>query len=358
MSEFTQMSPPISQYLPVPPMRIGVVTINWSKFRRNSPRSHRRGSDGSPSWRFRDRGPTAVLFVLACFTTIGFWGPSCYAQVADETGIPAGPSGKLAEPSSLETAASTELVADEHLNLLWLIRQGGVIMVIIGLASIVALALIIELLIRIRASKILPRSMIDEISDLAERGQLLDPRRAYQICQNYPCAASRILRAALLKVGRPHQEIEQAIAETSQREADRMHQGVRWLNLLTAVTPLLGLLGTVWGMIRAFYDMTQLTAGQNKATFLAAGIYTALVTTLGGLAVAIPSAVAAHFFEGRILAYFHRVQEFLGSLIPQWESLEGKVRVTMDSLRASPGGNGDTVPHPVSVPVDDRATHP
>ena len=60
----------------------------------------------------------------------------------------------------------------------------------------------------------------------------------------------------------------------------------------------MGLLGTVWGMIRAFHDTAQLAPGQNKADYLAEGIYVALVTTLAGLAVAIPAAIFSHYFEG------------------------------------------------------------
>jgi biopolymer transport protein ExbB len=81
------------------------------------------------------------------------------------------------------------------------------------------------------------------------------------------------------------------------------------LNLGAGIAPLLGLLGTVWGLIRAFHDTTKLTAGQNRADFLAVGIYEALVTTLAGLMVAIPAAVASHYFEGRINRIFGDIEE-------------------------------------------------
>ena len=92
----------------------------------------------------------------------------------------------------------------------------------------------------------------------------------------------------LVKVGRPHSEVEHAVSEAAEREAERAYANVRWLNLCTAVTPLMGLLGTVWGMIVAFHQTTLLAPGQDRATQLAQGIYIALVTTLGGLMVAIP----------------------------------------------------------------------
>jgi biopolymer transport protein ExbB len=79
-------------------------------------------------------------------------------------------------------------------------------------------------------------------------------------------------------------------------------------------------------MIRAFHDTTKLAPGQNKADYLAAGIYVALVTTLAGLVVAIPAAIVAHYFEGRVQSLFHQIDELLFNLMPQIERYEGRVR--------------------------------
>ena len=86
--------------------------------------------------------------------------------------------------------------------------------------------------------------------------------------------------------------MESAVAEASQREATRLTQMVSWLSLAAAIAPLIGLLGTVWGITQAFYDTTQLAdlgAGQNRGVALANGIYVALVTTMVGLLIAIPA---------------------------------------------------------------------
>jgi biopolymer transport protein ExbB len=153
-----------------------------------------------------------------------------------------------------------------------------------------------------------------------------DPRVAYRLCQENPSAAAQVIHAMLLKVGRPHAEVEHAVAEASQREAERMYANVRWLTLAAAVAPLLGLLGTVQGMIQAFHDLTQLPPGLNKAEFLAEGIYIALVTTFAGLCVAIPAATAAHWLEGRVQTLFHEIDELLFNLLPAIERYEGRVR--------------------------------
>jgi biopolymer transport protein ExbB len=132
----------------------------------------------------------------------------------------------------------------------------------------------------------------------------------------------------LLKVGRPVSEIEHTIAETSQRESERLYFNVRWLNLSASVAPLLGLIGTIQGMILAFHGLTQLKAGESQMVVLASGIYTALVTTFAGLVVAIPAAMASQFFEGRLILFFHEVDELAFNLLPQVERYEGRVRFT------------------------------
>jgi biopolymer transport protein ExbB len=136
----------------------------------------------------------------------------------------------------------------------------------------------------------------------------------------------------LLKVGRPHSEVEHAVSQASDREATLLYGNVRWLTMSAAVGPLLGLLGTVQGMIMAFHVTATADPGQNKATMLATGIYIALVTTFAGLCVAIPAVVIAHGFEGRIQALFRDIDDLVGTLLPHVERFEGRLRPNAKSL--------------------------
>ncbi len=284
--------------------------------------------------------PLRILLVLVCLAVV-HESPALRAQEAE---APSGPSSDP-RPVTRDDIPQTSGTADTRgeLNLWWLLWQGGVIMIPIGLASLVTVALILERSIALRKERILPEELARELGRRVNSGRLLDPREAYRLCQEHPSPASRVLRAMLLNVGRPQSELVNTVQFACQREANRLHANVHWLNMITAVAPLLGLLGTVWGMILSFYELTQLTPDQNKATFLASGIYTALVTTLGGLTVAIPSAVAAHLFEGRIVGQLHRVEELADSLLPQWERFEGRLRVTL-----APSGSLE-VEEPASV---------
>ena len=255
---------------------------------------------------------------------------------------PTGPVSTPLSPEELEAVSNpsdgdSSVAQDDHshasdqadsLNLFQLILRGRWLMIPIGIMSFVVVAVTYDRFIALRQYRVFPTVLVDQLGQLGQEAGGFDPRKAYHICQRHPSAAATIVRTMLLKVGRPQSEIEHAVREASDREAERLYANVRWLNLAAAVTPLLGLLGTVWGMIQAFFDTTQLAPTQNKADFLAEGIYVALVTTLGGLSVAIPAAILAHYFEGRIQTVFHRIDEMLFNLLPQVERYEGRMRVT------------------------------
>ncbi|MCA9174563.1 MAG: MotA/TolQ/ExbB proton channel family protein [Planctomycetales bacterium] len=220
---------------------------------------------------------------------------------------------------------SSQTREDEGLNLFAIAWKSKWFMLPIFVMSVIVVAVTIERFISLREERVLPPELVGQLGKMGV-GRGFDPREAYRLCQQFPSAASIVIRTMLVKIGRPHTEVEKAVDDVSQREAQRLYANVRWLNLAAAVSPLMGLLGTVWGMIEAFHKTTKMVPGQNKANALAEGIYLALVTTLGGLTVAIPASILAHWFEGRIESLFHRIEELMFSLMPQIEKFEGKLR--------------------------------
>ena len=241
-----------------------------------------------------------------------------------------------------KTSSSAGVREKPQLNLFELVfKRGGSLVYVIAVMLVIVILFSIERGLALRKIKVIPDALVAQLGKLANEPGGFDPRKAYRICQNNPSAASRIIRAMLLKVGRPHAEVEHAVREASEREASDLYANVRWLNLAASVAPLLGLLGTVWGMIQAFFDLGYIGADQNKAEFLAKGIYVALVTTFAGLSVAIPAATVAHFFEGRIQALFRQIDELLFGLLPQVERYEGKIRVSRQHLSGDLGENSD-----------------
>lgn len=254
------------------------------------------------------------------------------AGVVDVGVVDAAALSDLTKPDA-ETAQNTNAVMQSGINFLSLLMSGGWMMIPIALMSVLVVTVTLERAFALRQGSIIPNRLVRGLQDLSAVDDRLDPVSAYKLCQRYPSAAASVIKTMLLKVGRPHSEIEHAVAEASQREADRLYANVRWLNMATAVTPLMGLLGTVWGMIEAFHATTQLVPGQDRAEQLAGGIYIALVTTLAGLMVAIPSAVFAHFYEGKITSTFRRLDELLFHFLAQIERFEGESRFDGEEVK-------------------------
>jgi biopolymer transport protein ExbB len=223
----------------------------------------------------------------------------------------------------------------ERVQTLWqLFLAGGLLMWPIVAMSLVVVTFGIERLVALRGGRFLPSGLRDGIATLVADG--FDPRKAYRLCKEFPSAAADVLKSMLEKVGRPVPELERAAEVAKDREASRLYANIRPISLAVTVTPLLGLLGTVQGMILAFYTTANLEAGANRASELASGIYVALITTFAGLCVAIPAAIIAHYLEGRILRGFRGVDDLVAAVLPQLERYENKGRLTPAQLAAQP----------------------
>lgn len=267
----------------------------------------------------------------------------------------AAPTSPQAGEANLED--SPAIAQKKGINFLSLLTQGGWFMFPLLLLSLAVVTIAIERFLALRREKIFPPEMIDQLGMLSRSPGGLDPRRAYQVCQRYPSSASYVLRSMLVKVGRPQAEMESAVSDAGQREATRLTQMTSWLSLAAAIAPLIGLLGTVWGITQAFYDTTQLAelnAGQNRGVALANGIYVALVTTMVGLMIAIPAAVLSHFFENRIMQLMNEIEEMVHNLLPQFERYEGQVRFTSGLGNDPSEFDGDQGSYESDSPLEDE----
>ncbi|NQU20742.1 MAG: MotA/TolQ/ExbB proton channel family protein [Candidatus Nealsonbacteria bacterium] len=231
-------------------------------------------------------------------------------------------------------ATGSDAWVQKKINYWELLLSGGWLMLPIAFMSLLVVTFGVERALGLRRGKVLPPELIGGLGQLAGQKGGLNPRSAYKLCQQFPSAAANVIKTMLLKVGRPHTELEHAVSEANEREAARLYANVRWLSLGAGVAPLMGLLGTVWGMIEAFFATANPVPGAvvNKAQFLADGIYVALVTTFAGLSVAIPAAVLAHLYEGRIQSLFRELDETLMGMMPQLERFEGRLRVSKEQM--------------------------
>lgn len=294
---------------------------------------------------------SAAVLLVASSAPMSFAQSKKTAERLDEAEKQA--AAALAEPAAPEApqpAATPAPAGQDPIDIfhLWF-HGGGELMYPITFMSFLVVVFGVERALGLRRSKVIPSELVEGFGKLASRSGGLDPREAYHLCQKIPSTASRVIRSVLLKVGRPQSEVEHTFTEAKEREAARLYKNVRPLNLAVTVAPLLGLLGTVQGMILCFYNTANLPVGVDRSHALADGIYKALVTTFGGLVVAIPAAVLAHYFEGRIQELFREIDELLLGFLPQLERYEGKLRLTRQASASSAVGEPASEPTPPPV---------
>ncbi len=313
----------------------------------------------------RDSSWRLCFAAAACFCmgTIDSQPVSAQELVADAAGpgaAVADAASPVAKESSVASRVSEELTRlgiPQPLPFLWeLAVQGGLFMIPIALCSVVVMAYAIERRIGLRKGRIIPRGLLVAMQKLNQDNNGIDPRLAYDVCQKYRSPLSKVLQAAILKVGRPQVEVEKAVEDAVAREADEMAQNIRPINVAASISPLIGLLGTVQGMIMAFMVISASTStGAAKGQELAQGIYTALVTTFAGLCVAIPAIVIANILEGRIERLLRGMEDVFNEIVPLFERFEGKWRVTLKSDSSGVILKG-TTPRPDPAPHKSAAT--
>ena len=177
------------------------------------------------------------------------------------------------------------------------LKGSGLVGLIIILLSVVALAMVIENLVNIKRDKLAPPELIDEIQALFDEEQF---QEAMELCENEKTFFTRIVGAGIAKIGHPFEVIEKALAEMGDEEAIRLHQKIGWLPVIAASAPMLGLLGTVTGMVASF-NVIASSQGQANPADLASGISQALLTTMEGLIVAIPVTAVFAFVRNRLI---------------------------------------------------------
>jgi biopolymer transport protein ExbB len=178
-------------------------------------------------------------------------------------------------------------------------QKGGAIMWPILLCSVIAFAIVIERLIRLKQEQIDTKSFMDQISRSLKRNKIME---ALDLCERTGGPIANILKAGILKHDRPRAEVREAIEDASIHEVPRLERNLPVLATVAQVAPLLGLLGTVTGLLSAFQVI------ESKATAttpvnpgdLAGGIWQALLATTFGLCVAIPAFVAYNYLVSRV----------------------------------------------------------
>ena len=178
--------------------------------------------------------------------------------------------------------------------MLELFERGGIIMWFIAGCSVVALAVFLERMWSLQRKKVVPPAFVQKIRDMITGGRTGD---ALVVCQEHSSSVAAVFAAGLRRRSEPRAMIKEAVQDVGRHEAASLERFLGVIGTVAAIAPLLGLLGTVTGMIRVFQDIT--TRGVGNPADLASGIWEALITTAYGLVVAIPALVAYRYLLSR-----------------------------------------------------------
>ncbi|MCA9090408.1 MAG: MotA/TolQ/ExbB proton channel family protein [Planctomycetaceae bacterium] len=192
-------------------------------------------------------------------------------------------------------AADTPIFNEGQLDLQALLQAGGPIGYLIIALSVAMVALIIEHLLSIRPGSLMPRVLVEELHQKLSAGQLAE---AHAACNQQPSYIAYVIAAGLKESPFGYAAVEKSMEDASSEQAARLSRKIEYLSLIGALAPMLGLMGTVWGMIQAFAEFSE-KANPLPADF-APAISEALVTTLFGLCVAVPALAAYAMFRNRI----------------------------------------------------------
>ena len=183
-------------------------------------------------------------------------------------------------------------------SLLGVLRDGGPLMYPIGMCSFVLLVFVFERFISLRRERVIPSPFVKRFLEQLREGQI-DREKALELCEENRSPVAQVFAAAVKKWGKAGVEVEQAILDSGERVTNQLRRHLRLFNGISQVSPLLGLLGTVLGMIASFNAISESNAmGQRE--LLAGGIAQALLTTAAGMFVAIPALIAYMYFVGRV----------------------------------------------------------
>jgi biopolymer transport protein ExbB len=241
------------------------------------------------------------LAVLAAALTLG--APSLNAQSAPAKAAAPAAAKEAAPAADAKAAAPTDAKKDaaspaaQNQSFYDVVMSSGVIGISIWLmifaTSAATLGLIIDACINFRRSKIMPMTLVTSVRDALDQGDL---GAALEACEKTPGPLANILRSGFNNVSEGFEVIMESISTTAEIESEKIMQRVNYLNVCGALAPMLGLMGTVTGMVDAFSGLAT-TTGAEKAQMLALAISQALYTTAWGLLIAVPAILAYVFIK-------------------------------------------------------------
>lgn len=198
-----------------------------------------------------------------------------------------------------QAAADTtnvDMPTEETLNFISLAFKGGIVMIPLLILSVIAIYIFIERYLAISKATKEEYNFMNNIRDFIHEGRI---DSAKSLCRNNQTPLSRMISKGITRIGRPLNDINAAIENVGKLEVAKLEKNIAFLATVAGAAPMLGFLGTVMGMVKAFYNMSM--AGNNiDIALLAGGIYEAMVTTIAGLTVGIIGYICYNILVSRI----------------------------------------------------------
>ncbi|MBR1632634.1 MAG: MotA/TolQ/ExbB proton channel family protein [Bacteroidales bacterium] len=200
----------------------------------------------------------------------------------------------LLQADTLQTAAVT--TQEMSYSLIDMAAKGGWLMIVLLILSIIAIYIFGKKVWVIGQANKIDKNFIDDIKDYVHEGKI---KSALTLCSKYDTPVARLMEKGIERIGRPLGDIQTAVENMGNLEVSRLEKGLPFLAMISGGAPMIGFLGTVMGMVQAFFNMSN--AGNNiDITLLSGGIYTAMITTVGGLIVGIIAYFGYNYLTARI----------------------------------------------------------
>jgi biopolymer transport protein ExbB len=257
--------------------------------------------------RLRFRLPPAIFGAVALLLI----GIAAIAQVRAAATEPAtAPTTSPASQPATQPATTDPSVWD-------LFEKGGPVMKVLAAFSVLALAIIFERLFALRRAQVIPPRFLFNLRRIY-RNPAADAEQALAYCRMSDSPMARMVAAFIKRLPRGYEAAEKALEDAGGNEALRLRANLRIFYAIGSVATLLGLLGTIAGMIKAFMVTAKAGNAENKVELLSTGIYEAMVCTFGGLAVAIVVTVFYYYFIGRIEKLVTQINDELTQLADEY----------------------------------------
>ncbi|MBR3744109.1 MAG: MotA/TolQ/ExbB proton channel family protein [Bacteroidales bacterium] len=218
--------------------------------------------------------------------------------------------------TSADEIATTvnEVAEDASFSLLGMASKGGWLMIVLAILSIVAIYVFAERLYAINHASKVDKNFTKDITDYLQDGK---KKSALALCKKSDTPIARMLEKGIERMGRPLHDIQAAVENVGNLEVARLEKGLPVLASIAGGAPMIGFLGTVMGMVQAFFNMSR--AGNNiDITLLSGGIYTAMITTVGGLIVGIIAYFCYNYLTSRVSDVVYKMEnstiEFMDAL--------------------------------------------